>query len=101
MNPFFEDLTPDITAKTFERLLEEYDKRDIQAVNDSRRLYSATTTPKKPASMSLERWNEVMQSWSPAALLKVIVKKIVAMMYGRDVERTTGQKEIDTLMEPI
>ena len=101
MNPFFEDLTPDITAKTFEGLLEEYDKRDIEAVNDSRRLYSGTSKPKKPPSMSAERWKELCDEWTPAPLLKVIVKKIVNLMYGRDVERTSGDKAVDALLEPI
>lgn len=101
MNPFFKDLTPDISAKTFEKLLEEYDKRELQKIDDARALYSATTEPKKPASMSRERWDEVRAEWTSVALLKVIVKKIVTLMYGRDVERTTGQKDIDTLLEPI
>ena len=101
MNPYYKDITPDIILATFEKLLKEYDTRQIENQNTYERLYHATTVPKQPKTMSQDRWSEVVDSWVPTPLIKVIVSKIASMMYGRAIDRTCGDDSIDELLEPL
>lgn len=101
MNPYFKDITADIIASTFESLVAEYDTRRIKAGNEYEKLYNAATLPEQPRTMSAQRWSEVVESWIPVPLLKVIISKITTLMYGRPIDRTTGNDDIDGLLSPI
>jgi len=101
MNPYFKDITEDIVASTFEDLLNQYETRNLVCQNNYADLYNAATKPEKPKTMSRDRWAEIEAAWVPVPLLKVIISKIASMMYGRAIDRTTGNDDIDLLMNPL
>jgi hypothetical protein len=82
-----------VVAESVLRLRDEQNsQRDIDS-HRAREIYANKTAPILPYSMGDERRREYQLEWTPPAIAKVCVDKILAAMYGRVVERTIGETE--------
>jgi len=98
---WFDDLTPEITSDGLDALLKEYDSRHTKLMDEYERLYDATVEPTIPDTLGLKRQQEKRDEWTPIPFLRLAVSKIATLMYGREVDRTTGDESLDKLLDPI
>jgi hypothetical protein len=96
-----------IVAESVLRLRDEQNKAKVRDVMRARLLYANATPPTLPGSMSDKMQTEYRLEWSPPAIAKCCVDKIMAAMYGRIVQRKVGetkqpedvQYSVDKLLE--
>lgn len=101
MAGFMDSLVPDMTWKQFERILGECDTRDRQGIERAQALYQNTSSAEFPPAMSDDIANSRREAWLPVALSRTIVEKMTQVMYGRQVERTTGNVDLDALFMEV
>ena len=87
-----DDKTAGVVAESVLRLRDEQNEnRDIDA-HRAREIYANKTAPILPLSMSDKLRQEYQIEWTPPAIAKCCVDKIMAAMYGRIVQREVGEK---------
>ena len=89
------DLTADVVYESVQRYMDLQNEREKNDMILAGQLYDNTTAPNLPNTMKKALREEYLDEWTPIALGRLIPQKISNSMYGRDVERTTGNAELD------